>query len=97
MISIASHSPALLVTGASLLMSLLLLGLWRVSSQPRERFLLLASIAQFIFTLNQIPLFFDSGVFFSRHVFVKAKPGAMTVSSGTVTSATNWAASQNAV
>ncbi len=65
MISIASHSPALLVTGASLLMSLLLLGLWRVSSQPRERFLLLASIAQFIFTLNQIPLFFDSSVFLS--------------------------------
>jgi signal transduction histidine kinase len=54
---------ALLVTGASLLMGLLLLGLWRVSTLPRERFLILASLAQFIFALHQIPLFFDANVF----------------------------------
>jgi signal transduction histidine kinase len=63
MMLISEHISALLVTGASLLMSLLLLGLWRVSSQPRERFLLLASIAQFVFTLNQIPLFFEASLF----------------------------------
>jgi signal transduction histidine kinase len=57
------HVSAFLVTGASLLMCLLLFGLWRVSAQPRERFLLLASFAQLVFTLHQIPLFFDASVF----------------------------------
>jgi signal transduction histidine kinase len=57
------HISALLVTGASLLMCLLLFGVWRVSAQPRERFLLLASLAQLVFTLHQIPLFFDATVF----------------------------------
>ena len=59
------HLSALLVTGASFLMCLLLFGLWRVSTGPRERFLLLASLAQFVFTLHQTPLFFDSSVFAS--------------------------------
>lgn len=73
---------AFLVTGASLLMSVLLLGLWRVSgrglvtsgapSQPRERFLLLAGIAQAVFAVHQAPLFFEFAVFdvwFIRGVF----------------------------
>ncbi len=59
------HVSAFLVTGASLLMCLLLFGLWRVSAQPRERFLLLASLAQLVFTLHQIPLFLDASVFAS--------------------------------
>ena len=59
------HISALLVTGASLLMCSLLFGLWRVSAHPRERFLLLASLAQLIFTLHQVPLFFDASVFAS--------------------------------
>jgi signal transduction histidine kinase len=59
------HISAFLVTGASFLMSLLLLGLWRVSAKPRERFLLLASLAQLIFTLHQVPLFFANDVFAS--------------------------------
>lgn len=59
------HVSAFLVTGASLLMCLLLFGLWRVSAGPRERFLSLASLAQFVFTLHQIPLFFDATVFAS--------------------------------
>lgn len=63
MMQLANHIPALLVTGASFLMCLLLLGLWRVSAQPRERFLLLASLAQFLFMLHQIPLFFDDRIF----------------------------------
>jgi signal transduction histidine kinase len=57
------HTSAFLVTGASLLMSLLLFGLWRVSSQPRERFLILASLAQLVFSLHQVPLFFDADFF----------------------------------
>ncbi len=65
MMLLPHHLSALLVTGASLLMCLLLLGLWRVSSQPRERFLLLASLAQAVFTLHQVPLFFDNDVFAS--------------------------------
>jgi signal transduction histidine kinase len=75
---------AFLVTGASLLMSALLLGLWRVSGgsggnfgspatrQPRERFLLLASIAQAVFAVHQLPLFFEPAIFdvwFVRGVF----------------------------
>ena len=46
-------------------MCLLLFGLWRVSAQPRERFLLLASLAQLVFALHQVPLFFDTSVFAS--------------------------------
>jgi signal transduction histidine kinase len=56
---VSNYLSALLITGASALMCLLLFGLWRVS---RERFLLLASLAQFIFTLHQVPLFFDSTI-----------------------------------
>ncbi|MEY4294486.1 MAG: hypothetical protein RLY82_174 [Pseudomonadota bacterium] len=59
------HISAFLVTGASFLMSLLLLGMWRVSAKPRERFLLLASLAQLIFTLHQVPLFFVDDTFAS--------------------------------
>lgn len=63
MMPIPEHISAFLVTGASLLMCLLLLGLWRVSGQPRERFLLLASLAQLVFALHQIPLFFEGSTF----------------------------------
>ncbi len=57
-----NHLSALLVTGASMLMCLLLLGLWRVS---RERFLLLAAVAQALFTAHQLPLFADAASFAS--------------------------------
>jgi signal transduction histidine kinase len=58
-----NDTAAFLVTGASLLMSVLMLGLWRVSGQPRERYLLLAGIAQAVFAVHQWPLFFELTAF----------------------------------
>ncbi|MEY4910388.1 MAG: hypothetical protein RL761_51, partial [Pseudomonadota bacterium] len=55
-------TSAFLVTGAALLTSTLLFGLWRVC---KERFLLLASVAQLVFAVHQLPLFFEATVFAS--------------------------------
>jgi len=56
----ANHFSALLITGASLLIGLLVLGLWRIC---RERFLLLAGLAQLLFAAHHLPLFFAPDTF----------------------------------